>query len=457
VAEMLSGVMKAPPEIDTDVRQNPDMFSSPTLVTGGGASNRLPEVDTTSSLPEPPLPLADLAAPTITRTDAHSYEPTGEMYTGDDPKPAQRSSTKLVVAILAFLGLLIVVLGSAAVMIPKMLDSTVVSFQVQPDTVQSVEITVDGQVAYRGPSGDTIVLDGFPPGERVVVISADGYEPTTDTVKVSRGSNLLYPIKMKKLAEKANTSLAVKVTPSDAQVKVDGRVLRAEDGNTVNELSVGDHGLTVSLEGYKEHSASFSMAQGQSRTIEVKLEAKTFTLEIKSAKPVAVEVFQVKSDGQPVSIARGITPFVTEALSGIGRYDVVPGSGWSAVRGWKWDGEGPGNIELKKAVVAAKAPVPRKERDPKATTTRPKETRTVVVPKTTPEPKPRGKGTLVVASKPQAKIVIDGKSYGYTPKTNIKLSAGRHRVKLVMESIAKTKTYTVNIKPNQTVRVLGRP
>ena len=52
---------------------------------------------------------------------------------------------------------------------------------------------------------------------------------------------------------------------------------------------------------------------------------------------------------------------------------------------------------------------------------------------------------------------MEGRSIGYTPKANIKVKAGPHRIELRMESISKTRTYTVNVKPGQRVKVRGSP
>jgi hypothetical protein len=58
-------------------------------------------------------------------------------------------------------------------------------------------------------------------------------------------------------------------------------------------------------------------------------------------------------------------------------------------------------------------------------------------------------GTLRVNTKPWTKIYVDGAYKGVTPKTNLRLPAGRHRLRLVNHSHNISKTYSINIKPGR--------
>jgi hypothetical protein len=66
--------------------------------------------------------------------------------------------------------------------------------------------------------------------------------------------------------------------------------------------------------------------------------------------------------------------------------------------------------------------------------------------------KPRGKGELRIASSPSVTVFIDGKKRGATPLTGVKLSAGRHRLRLINDRFGIKKTVFVTIKPNKVTK-----
>ncbi|HUH04497.1 MAG TPA: serine/threonine-protein kinase [Kofleriaceae bacterium] len=71
--------------------------------------------------------------------------------------------------------------------------------------------------------------------------------------------------------------------------------------------------------------------------------------------------------------------------------------------------------------------------------------------KPAPDPvikRPRGKATLIVRATPYGQVFVDGKDYGYTPRT-IEVDAGRHKVKIVYGEADQPYTKTVNLKPGQ--------
>ncbi len=434
---------------------------------------------TESPLPAPPVPTPPPverippppAVPPMNPQPTAQLKPvdgTGEVWSGAQPPPRQsKSSVGIIVALVGVIVVLVMVLAAAAVLVPKLLEGTTVSFQVQPSDVDQVEITVDGEVAYTGPANKEIMLEEFAPGSRVVTVRAKGYNPQTDTIEVRRGANILFPVKLTKVPEKVVTKLSIAITPKGAEVTLDGKALGPKDSLDVSDLTPGTHRLLVTKQGYQDDRLEFYVREGEAKKIDVVLEPAKFAIVIEAKKPVDIEVFRREQGAVGrISVGTGKTPFTLEALDARHEYDIVPEKPYEEVKGYKWNGLGDGRVELAKATPDPPVEKPREVKDPKPRDIKPKDPKPrdpkprdpkprEVVEK--PDPKPKGTGTLVVAAKPQAQIFINGKSYGYTPKTNIKLSAGRYRVKLVMESVNKTKTYTVNVKPNATVRVLGRP
>lgn len=70
-----------------------------------------------------------------------------------------------------------------------------------------------------------------------------------------------------------------------------------------------------------------------------------------------------------------------------------------------------------------------------------------------PQPVRAEKGTLKIGSKPPCEVVINGRSFGNTPRF-IKLDAGRHRVKLVNSTYSISERIGVDIKAGETIKVL---
>jgi hypothetical protein len=61
-----------------------------------------------------------------------------------------------------------------------------------------------------------------------------------------------------------------------------------------------------------------------------------------------------------------------------------------------------------------------------------------------------GTGTLRINSRPWAQVIVDGKVVGNTPQLGLQLRAGKHKVKLVNEPMAMSKTIRVWIAPGET-------
>jgi serine/threonine-protein kinase len=70
-----------------------------------------------------------------------------------------------------------------------------------------------------------------------------------------------------------------------------------------------------------------------------------------------------------------------------------------------------------------------------------------------PAPKaPRPTGTLSVNAIPWARVFVDGRSYGQTPRTNLTLPAGNHTLKLVTGG-GEVRTKPIQIAANRETRI----
>ncbi len=70
------------------------------------------------------------------------------------------------------------------------------------------------------------------------------------------------------------------------------------------------------------------------------------------------------------------------------------------------------------------------------------------------DPKPAGRGILVLNSEPWAKVIVDGRDSGVTTPTvdGLRLPAGRHRITLVNPELEISKTIVVVVKRGETVK-----
>jgi len=66
---------------------------------------------------------------------------------------------------------------------------------------------------------------------------------------------------------------------------------------------------------------------------------------------------------------------------------------------------------------------------------------------------PTEPGYLSVATRPWVKIYVDGKSIGYSPLTEIKLSSGIHTVRLVNRKAGVDRTFKIDLKPGNHIKI----
>jgi hypothetical protein len=76
---------------------------------------------------------------------------------------------------------------------------------------------------------------------------------------------------------------------------------------------------------------------------------------------------------------------------------------------------------------------------------------TAPVPAATTPAEPRASGTLRVNSLPWAEIYIDDVFVGTTPRSDLSVKAGRHRLKLVNPPLQMEKTLVVEVRAAQVV------
>jgi uncharacterized protein YdeI (BOF family) len=234
----------------------------------------------------PPPVMAPPAAP-------YEEEEDEEAQTGEDqaasPPPASSGSSKVVLfAALGVVALLVLgavgfflLRGPATGFLLVNVDLPAEARKVMSVTLTSAEGT---QTLAASPTGS--IVQPVPAGPAVVQVSAEGYEPFTQKVDVLPGQQVTQVQAALKRSVRT-VSLVLSTRPDDAEVKVDGKVLRPKGSQDFlfKDLPAGDSLMVeVSAPGFKPFKKTFAYAE----TLQVKamLEAE----EAEAPKEVAVRV-----------------------------------------------------------------------------------------------------------------------------------------------------------------------
>ena len=220
-------------------------------------------------------------------------------------------------------------------------------------------------------------------------------------------------------------SLYLTTEPKDVAVTVDGeRVAATASPFVLDGLTPGRHyAVTVAKRGYRTWSSRLSVRPGQS------LSLPTIVLEPSAAElEGAPEEPQAKTPSQPPN-SRAPAPRQARPAEAASAPEIEPRAPPQARR------TQPAAGTAKRARRPTPKPAPAKR----------------VRPTPAVEAKPQGKGVLRINSRPWSRVIVDGRLVGNTPQTNIRLSAGKHRVRLVNPKFKMERTLSVTIRPDETV------
>ena len=316
-------------------------------------------------------------------------------------------------------------------------------------TVENHDMGSDGRVK------------GLEKGSKVRVIAeAPGFERLEEFVTISEDSTV-YDIALKAVAAEVSAAVAIK-GDDNAVIKVGGAVvgtgakgarITGKEGSTVEIEVVGSDGNVVK------------------RSVVLKKDMPLVTI------PVQVKKAAVAPASATITL--GLQPADAQVFADKGQVTVNPGGTQATVEGLKLNDtvtltiKKAGYLDVIRKVTATStskfeqinltpiAVVPSTP-DPvvipsttpgaiKASGTTTSKKTTTTTKKTTKRKNTRGgEGSLVVNARPWAKITVNGKPYGTTPKT-IKVNAGKHTVKLTKGG--QTETKSVRITAGKTKRV----
>jgi serine/threonine protein kinase len=345
-------------------------------------------------------------------------------------------------------------------------------FAKRPGTLTLKSTPIDVQFFIDGhpqPKSTSPLVKDLPPGVYSVAARAQGYQSWERSVQVAAGQPVEVTATLIQLP-----SVELRTNPPGAQAWLDKKKLSQPTPIRITHIKPGRHSLEVRLPPvYQPTMRSFEVQAGQNLKLTVQLLPRVVAVSI-SSDPLA-DAFLVR-DGHRQRL--GQTPINAMKLDPKLSYRVeLKKDGykdWSEALLFK--GAKPINlkISLKKLdVVAAAKPtrnpsvsnprVRRHKKRPVKPRKTPKKTpptkvvTNVVKPPVKPVAQPKGKGWLLINSRPWTRIAIDGRNTGLTtPQKRIPLPAGKHTITLKNEKFGVTSTFTVLIQPNRGTKVIKR-
>jgi serine/threonine-protein kinase len=345
--------------------------------------------------------------------------------------------------------------------------------EIAPDNnapVSQSEVFVDGRkVCERAPC----VVSELSPGPKSVRVIAQGFvtpDIVIETVEAGRESHVKIPLRA---MAPARGGLRAAGNQPGVKLFVDGNERGALPAS-LDDLGPGTHALRFDGgDRYQTLERTVDVVGGQVKDLgDVRLKVKkgkaSITLATKGADvrlfrkdkgeksgrtldgpwPVNVDV-DVAEGWRLTATKKNLEPFAKDLTFDDGNPEAT-----IRIELQKPGAEPPPpppepKAEPKATEPAAPGPKPEpKAAEPKATPAPPPEPK---APEPKPEPKaaaPSGSGTLNVNSLPLSSVLIDGRPYGSTPKTDISLPAGSHTVTFVHPDLGR-KSVTVNIEPGK--------
>ncbi len=400
------------------------------------------------------------------------------------PRAANKRNPLLVVAAVAAL---VIAVGLGVYFVTQSDSKPAIVFETEPEVV---DIFINGDKVH---SGKTPFTHEVAPGETEIRIVSDGHKAYTKSLELEPGNT--YSLNQTlELAAPTKGGLFVKSEPSGATIEIDGEERDEKTPLTLEDLEAGEYTVKLSHEDYFPAEETVEV-DGEVEELSVELRPKQISVTVRSTpRRARFAVYDVDADER---VARGRTPETVEELAGDKKYRIVVDK--SGFEDWEKILE-PGverehnfeaelEREQRKKTTRSGSRVAAKDNNsgsqsgsssggsrsgsdskPGGSDSKPggSDSKTDSASgsgasaKTGGDSKPdkkepAGTGTLSIASKPVARVHINGKDTGrYTPIINFKIKAGKHKVKLVNEEFGLNKTYYVDVAPGASEKLINR-
>ena len=336
-----------------------------------------------------------------------------------------------------------------------------ITFETEP---KSVQIYVNGTLRHDGPTPFKVELE---PGPTEFELKREGYIPfkTSRDIVAGKAYNLTQHLEAE---EAKGGALLVKTDPPGASIKINGKAYDEPTPYTVSDLGKGPWKLVVEKEGYfpEEQEIDAIPASG----LALRLRPKIIALKLTSDPDRSEYVVTEKESGAKVGSGR--TPDTVKNLDATKTYVVeVKRRDYEK---WSETVEPAYEAEVKVEADLRERDEPAVDEPLVDKPTRPDTSVVATTTKKDPQPDPpkdkdkdkdedkeppvqEGTGTLNIASKPAARVYIDGQDTGrYTPLINFKVKSGKHKIILVNPDFGLNKTYYVTVKPGESERIINK-
>lgn len=132
-------------------------------------------------------------------------------------------------------------------------------------------VTLDGTYVGETPANSSLNLQTVTPGEHTLGLALSGYKPYSTKITVSQNQVSMVNITLIPVLDPlAKGTLFVTSDPAGALVTIDNAVL----GNsplTLNDIAVGNHLITITMEGYEDYSTSILITRGTTSNLSAPL------------------------------------------------------------------------------------------------------------------------------------------------------------------------------------------
>jgi eukaryotic-like serine/threonine-protein kinase len=382
----------------------------------------------------------------------------------------QGRNPALVVAVVAAL---VIAVGVGVYFLAMGDSNPSIVFETEP---KMVDIFINDEKVHTGETPYTYEAQ---PGPTEIRIESEGFEPYSKSLELEPDSTYSLNQALEEAGAKTG-SLFVETEPPGATLEVDGEEHKDPTPVTLEDLEGGEYTIKLSHEGYFPEEKTVEIGSDLEE-VSVTMRPETVSLTVRSdPKRAKFSIY----DADDERVARGRTPDTVEELAGDTTYRVtIDRSGYESWEGSFEPGTDKENtleadLERKKsrskgsssstvasAGTSSSGSSSGSTGGGSSTSTNSgsdsgsssgsgggKETS-----KDKPKPKPAGTGTLSIASRPVARVHINGKDTGrYTPIIDFKIKAGSHRVRLVNEEFGLNKTVYVDVKAGENEKVINR-
>jgi hypothetical protein len=167
---------------------------------------------------------------------------------------------------------LLLVLGVVGFLVTRSVPTGFIMVELPPAVSAKAQVTLNAQ---RAQVSNNVVLEPVPAGPVIVLVSAEGYKTFTQTVTVREGKSVTRVVPELEALVKS-VSMVLATVPQDAEVKLNGKVVRAQGSQDVfiKDLPASDEMLVeVKAAGFKPFQQKYSPPAGpEPLQVSVKLE-----------------------------------------------------------------------------------------------------------------------------------------------------------------------------------------